>query len=65
MSDDTSKIDEKLIEGHEYDGIKELNNPLPNWWLFIFYATIIFSIVYYIYYEMAGGPVPLRSSQSP
>ena len=26
--------------GHEWDGIKELNNPLPRWWLFIFFATI-------------------------
>ena len=36
--------------GHEWDGIKELNNPLPKWWLWTFYATIIFSIGYMIYY---------------
>ena len=36
--------------GHEWDGIKELNNPLPRWWLWTFYATIIFSIGYMIYY---------------
>ena len=36
--------------GHEWDGIKELNNPLPRWWLWTFYATIIFAIGYVIYY---------------
>ncbi|MGI9351349.1 MAG: cytochrome-c oxidase, cbb3-type subunit III [Rhizobiaceae bacterium] len=36
--------------GHEWDGIKELNNPMPRWWLWTFYATIIWSIGYVIYY---------------
>lgn len=34
--------------GHEWDGIKELNNPLPRWWRFIFWATVLFAIVYWI-----------------
>ncbi len=34
--------------GHEWDGIKELNNPLPRWWLIIFYATVIWSVAYWI-----------------
>lgn len=34
--------------GHVWDGIKELNNPLPRWWLYIFYATIIWSVGYMI-----------------
>jgi cytochrome c oxidase cbb3-type subunit 3 len=34
--------------GHEWDGIKELNTPLPKWWLYVFYATIAFSVVYMI-----------------
>ncbi|HBF97398.1 MAG TPA: cytochrome-c oxidase, cbb3-type subunit III, partial [Alphaproteobacteria bacterium] len=29
--------------GHEWDGISEYNNPLPKWWLYTFYATIIWS----------------------
>ena len=33
--------------GHEWDGIKELDNPMPRWWLLTFYATIVFSIIYY------------------
>ncbi|MBZ9936808.1 cytochrome-c oxidase, cbb3-type subunit III [Mesorhizobium sp. BR1-1-16] len=32
--------------GHEWDGIKELNNPLPRWWLWTFYACIAFALVY-------------------
>jgi len=36
--------------GHEWDGIKELNTPLPRWWLWVFYATIIWAIGYYIVY---------------
>jgi len=36
--------------GHEWDGIKELNKPLPRWWLLTFYATIIWSVGYWIVY---------------
>ncbi|WP_114389093.1 cytochrome-c oxidase, cbb3-type subunit III [Notoacmeibacter marinus] len=36
--------------GHEWDGIKELNTPMPRWWLWTFYATIAFSLVYTILY---------------
>lgn len=34
--------------GHEWDGIKELNTPLPRWWLWTFYASIIWAVVYWI-----------------
>ena len=32
--------------GHEWDGLRELNTPLPRWWLNVFYASILFAIVY-------------------
>ena len=47
---------ERLIEDHEYDGIRELNNPLPGWWLMTFYITVIFAVIYFAYYEFFGGP---------
>ena len=36
--------------GHEWDGIEELNTPLPRWWLWTFYLTVIFSIGYMVVY---------------
>lgn len=36
--------------GHEWDGIQELNTPLPKWWVYIFWATVIWSIGYWIVY---------------
>ncbi|WNJ99896.1 cytochrome-c oxidase, cbb3-type subunit III [Thalassospiraceae bacterium LMO-JJ14] len=44
--------------GHEWDGIRELDNPLPRWWLWIFYACVIWSAGYYIAYPA----IPLVSS---
>jgi cytochrome c oxidase cbb3-type subunit 3 len=45
--DDVSGVE---TTGHEWDGIKELNNPLPRWWLWTFYACIAFAVGYVIYY---------------
>lgn len=36
--------------GHEWDGLKELNNPLPKWWLYTLYATIVFGVVWMVLY---------------
>jgi len=36
--------------GHEWDGIKELNTPLPRWWVWLFYATIVWSFGYWVVY---------------
>lgn len=36
--------------GHEWDGIKELNNPLPRWWVWTFYATIVWAVGYTVAY---------------
>ena len=47
------KIDEATgVEtvGHEWDGIEELNNPLPRWWLWTFYASIVFAVGYCVVY---------------
>ena len=36
--------------GHEWDGLKELNTPLPKWWLYVMYATIAFAVVWWVLY---------------
>jgi cytochrome c oxidase cbb3-type subunit 3 len=41
--------------GHEWDGIRELNTPLPRWWLWTFYATIIWAVVYWVLYPSWPG----------
>ncbi len=46
---DNKRIDEKTgtsTVGHEWDGIEELDTPMPRWWLWTFYATILFAIAY-------------------
>lgn len=43
--------------GHEWDGIKELNSPLPRWWLWTFYICIVWSVAYWI----AMPAIPLMS----
>ncbi len=45
----TSKVDPETT-GHEWDGIQEFNNPLPRWWLWTFYLTIIWGVLYTIAY---------------
>ena len=51
MSDkDIDHISGTETTGHEWDGIKELNTPLPRWWLWTFYITIIWAIAYTVAY---------------
>jgi cytochrome c oxidase cbb3-type subunit 3 len=50
---DKPRIDEVTgveTTGHQFDGIEELNNPMPQWWVTIFYATIVFAGVYVIFF---------------
>lgn len=66
MTEDTNKKPKKEIDaisgvettGHEWDGLKELNNPLPRWWLWVFLITVIWSIGYWVLFPawpMPGG----------
>lgn len=51
------KPDEKhILIDHSYDGIQELNHPLPSWWNIIFWGAIVYSSMYYVYYEFMSGP---------
>lgn len=42
-------------EYNEYDGIKELDNQLPNWWLILFFATLIWGFFYWFHFSLFGG----------
>lgn len=49
--------EDSIILDHNYDGIKELDNSLPPWWLYLFYATIVFGFVYMLHYHVFNsGP---------
>jgi len=52
MSTDDKKVNEhgNTTTGHSWDGIEEWNNPLPRWWVWTFYATIVWGIAYTIAY---------------
>ena len=45
---------------HDYDGIRELDNPLPTWWLVTFFITIIFGFHYWLHYSIAGGQTQME-----
>lgn len=45
----------EIILDHNYDGIRELDNKLPPWWVYMFYITIIFGIVYMARFHIFGG----------
>lgn len=46
--------EESILMHHEYDGIRELDNNLPPWWVWGFYATILFSVIYIFNYHILG-----------
>ncbi|OYZ16551.1 MAG: cytochrome-c oxidase, cbb3-type subunit III [Sphingomonadales bacterium 28-64-96] len=62
MTDHNKRVDEATgtnLVGHEWDGIEELDTPLPRWWVYIFAATVVFAAGYVVAYpsfpDVAGG----------
>ena len=49
----------EIILDHNYDGIKELDNNLPPWWIYGFYASIVFAAVYLLRYHVFSGPTQI------
>jgi cytochrome c oxidase cbb3-type subunit 3 len=47
--------EEQLLLAHDYDGIKELDNNLPPWWVYLFYGCIAFAAIYLVRFEILGG----------
>lgn len=52
---DKMGVEEGADMGHEYDGIRELNNPLPKWWTYLFVSTFIFAAIYLTLYPGLGN----------
>ena len=64
MADEHKHIDPltgTATTGHEWDGLRELNTPLPRWWLWLFYLTIVWSVGYWIVYP--AWPLLTNSTQ--
>ncbi|MBN8247252.1 MAG: c-type cytochrome [Verrucomicrobia bacterium] len=55
MNDPKTPLKDPLLLDHEADGIQELDNNLPRWWVWLFYLTIVFSFAYLGYYHVAGS----------
>ena len=47
--------EQEIVLDHNYDGIRELDNKLPPWWVYMFYASIVFAVVYLLRYEVFDG----------
>jgi cytochrome c oxidase cbb3-type subunit 3 len=48
-----ARIPDELLP-HESDGIQEYDNPLPRWWLFLFYASIAWAVLYFMHFHVSG-----------
>ncbi|NNU78958.1 cytochrome-c oxidase, cbb3-type subunit III [Halovulum dunhuangense] len=55
------KTDEMPTTGHEWDGIREYDTPMPRWWVLTFYGTIVFSVIYMILFPA----IPLINGATP
>ncbi len=54
---------DRLIKGHSYDGIRELDNDLPPWWKWLFYLCIVFAVVYSIRFFIFKSPDLIQADE--
>ncbi len=50
----TPEVADELIDGHNYDGIQEYDNPIPGWWTWLFVASIVFTPIYIVWFHAPG-----------
>ena len=51
----TAAADQDQLLDHEYDGIREYDNPLPRWWVWIWAGSAVFSFAYFFHYHLGNG----------
>jgi cytochrome c oxidase cbb3-type subunit 3 len=49
------EITGQMTTGHEWDGLRELNRPLPKWWIYVFAATVVWAAIYFVLYPSVPG----------
>lgn len=54
-----AKVTDEILD-HDYDGIKEYDNPLPSWWVWLFIGSVVFSIFYVPYMHWGPGQLALE-----
>jgi len=61
----TSSPKEDLLSDHEYDGIQEYDNPMPRWWVLIFWGSFYFALCYFLWFNVyfKGTPVTEEYAQ--
>ena len=65
MNDSTSSVDRGDLRGdhlldHSYDGIEEFDNPLPRWWVLLFWVTIVATPLYILYFHFGPGMLSIE-----
>jgi cytochrome c oxidase cbb3-type subunit 3 len=61
----TGKARDILMEDHSYDGIHEFDNDLPPWWKAMFYATVVFAVIYlFNYHVFQNGPLQIQEYET-
>ncbi len=63
VTNDSGYADE--LRDHQFDGIQEFDNRLPNWWLWTFYGACIFSLFYWLHFHVLGtGALPMENFEN-
>ncbi|QAA81244.1 c-type cytochrome [Aequorivita sp. H23M31] len=55
--------EQEIVLDHNYDGIRELDNNLPPWWVYMFYASIVFAVIYLLRYHVFDGTTQIEEYQ--
>ena len=61
MSEEKPVLDQEHLLEHNYDGIQEYDNPLPRWWVVLFWVTIVFSPFYILFYHAGPGKLAIEA----